>query len=282
MMDLRQALRLAASCTAAGLVLCGCNLGQTQSAILVDKDSTSGTTQSTSPFTVTGPWQIKYTFDCTKENAEGVVDANQFTIDVFNGDDNSTAFEHPQTTFISVKRRGTLDFTTPGDYYLHVDTQCDWTLQVVDLSSGTVVSTSSAPRVARPHGTVHFDLRFAAVDGFYSCDLTGTAAARCVVVDGTAGSSPFGPLSMHRTMAIQPGAADCVAATTSGTLTSAAGDTLTVTADKGQGCQRSLSSSFSFTVTGGTGIFKGATGSGTIAGRSGSADHWSGSITFAK
>lgn len=281
-MNLRSALRVAAGCTAAGTLLCGCNLGQAQSAILVDTDSTSGTTRSVAPFTVNGPWQIKYSFDCSKQNSEGVLNANQFTLDVFNGDDNSTAFEHPQTTYVSVQRKGTLGFKTPGDYYLHVDTLCDWTLQVIDVSSGAVVAGSAVPHVPQPHGTVHFDVRFAAADGFYGCDLTGTTAARCVVIDGTAGSSPFGPLSMHRTMAIQPGASDCVSATTSGTLTTAAGDTLTVTADKGQGCQRTLSSSFSFAVTGGTGIFKGATGSGTIAGRSGGPDRWTGSITFAQ
>jgi len=280
-MNLRAALRAAATVAVAGTVLSGCNFGGAQSAILVDSDSTTGTTRSLAPFAVSGPWRIKYTFDCTKEISEGVLNVNQFTIDVFNGDDNSTAFEHPQTTLVSVKRQGTLNFTTPGNYYLHVDTQCDWTLQVIDLSSGQVVSTSSAPHVPQPHGTVALDVTFTSDFGPYSCDLTGTTAQLCVVGDGTAAASPFGPLSMHLLVALH-GTGNCVPATTTGTVTAADGDVLDVKADKGQACQRSQTNSYSMTVTGGTGIFRNATGSVTITDRNGTSDRWSGSITFAQ
>jgi hypothetical protein len=280
--NLRAALSAAAGCAATGTLLCGCSLGQSQSAILVDTDSTTGSTQSLAPFTVSGHWQIKYTFDCTKQNSEEVLNVNQFTVDVFNGDDNSTAFEHPQTTFVSVKRRGTLDFTTPGNYYLHIDTQCDWTVQVVDLSSGPAASTSAAPRVPPVHGTVALDVTLTSDFGAYNCDLTGTAALLCQVGDGTAGTSPFGALSMHRTVAGQGGTGDCTTATTTGTLTAANGDVLNVQADKGQSCKKSGVDSYSFTVTGGTGIFKNATGSGTITHPHGASDRWSGSITLSQ
>jgi hypothetical protein len=281
-MSLRAALRAAASCAAAGTMLCGCNLGQSQSAVLVDTDSTSGTARSLAPFAVSGLWQIKYTFDCTKANSEGLLNVNQFSVDVFNGDDNSTAFEHPQTTFVSVKRRGTLDFTTPGNYYLHIDTQCDWTVQVIDLSSGPVASTSAAPHVPQAHGTVALDVTFISEFGRYNCDLTGTAALLCRVGDGTAGTSPFGALSMHRTVADQGGTGDCTTATTTGTLTAANGDVLNVQADKGQSCKRSGVDSYTFTVAGGTGIFRNATGSGTITDPHGASDRWSGSITLSQ
>jgi hypothetical protein len=280
--NLRGALSAAATCAAAGTLLCGCNLGQSQNALLVDTDSTTGATQSLAPFTVSGPWQIKYTFDCTKENSEELLNVNQFTIDVFNGDDNSTAFEHPQTTFVSVKQRGTLNFTTPGNYYLHIDTQCDWTLQVIDLSNGPVASASAAPKLPQPHGTVALDVTVISEFGPYNCDLTGTAALLCEVGDGTAGTSPFGALRLHRTVADQGGTGDCTTATTTGTLTAANGDVLNVQADKGQSCKRSGVDTYPFTVAGGTGIFKNATGSGTITGRRGGSDRWSGSITFAQ
>jgi hypothetical protein len=280
--NLRAALRAAAGWAAAGTLLCGCSLGQSQSAILVDTDSTNGTARSLAPFTVSGHWQIKYTFDCTKQNSEEVLNVNQFTVDVFNGDDNSTAFEHPQTTFVSVKRQGTLNFTTPGNYYLHVDTQCDWTVQVIDLSSGQVASASSPPRVPQAHGTVALDVTFTSEFGAYNCDLTGTAALLCQVGDGTVGTSPFGALSMHRTIADKGGTGDCTTATTTGTLTAANGDVLNVQADKGQSCKRSGADSYTFTVTGGTGIFRKATGSGTISHRRGGSDHWSGSIALSQ
>ena len=280
-MSLRAVLRLAATCAGAGLLLCGCSLGQVQSAVLVDTDSTAATSRSLDPFTVSGPWQIKYTFDCTKENSEGLLDVNQFTIDVFNGDDNSTAFEHPQTTVIAVKRRGTLNFMTPGDYYLHVDTQCDWTLQVVDLSSGTAAASAAASPVPHPHGTVALDTTFASDFGPYNCDLTGTAAHVCVVGDGTAGTSPFGPLSMHVMVAEQNGTGDCPTGTTTGTLTAANGDVLTVTVDRELSCKAGAAT-YSFTVTGGTGIFAKATGSGTINDRHGTSERWSGTITLAR
>jgi hypothetical protein len=279
---IRSALRATATLAAAATLLCGCNLGQAQNAILVDADSTKGPTQHIDPFTVRGAWQIKYTFDCTKQNSEGVLNADQFTIDVFDGDDNSTAFEHPQTTFVSVKRKGTLSFRTPGNYYLQVDTQCDWTLQVVDVSNGAVVSTTGAPHVRQPHGTVKFDVTFDSGFGPYSCDLTATSAPLCLVGDGTAGASPFGPLSMHRVVAVQGGTGSCTAATTTAMLTAANGDVLTVKSDKGQACPKSDKDSYTFTVTGGTGIFKGATGSGTIADSHGTSDRWSGTITFAQ
>ena len=278
--NLRAALRAAATCAAAGTLLCGCNLGQSQNAILVDKDSTTGTTQSLAPFTVSGPWQIKYTFDCTKQNSEELLNVNQFTVDVFNGDDNSTAFEHPQTTLVSVKRQGTLNFKTPGNYYLHIDTQCDWTLQAIDLSNGPVASASATPQVPQPHGSIALDVSFISKLGRYNCDLTGTAALRCEVGDGTAGTSPFGALRMHRTVAGQGGTDDCTTATTSGTLTAANGDVLNVQADKGQSCKRTGVDTYTFTVTSGTGIFRKATGSGTITDDHGASDHWSGSIMF--
>ncbi|HXA29486.1 MAG TPA: hypothetical protein VN193_12175 [Candidatus Angelobacter sp.] len=280
-MNLLALLRTAVGGVAAGTLLCGCSLGQAQSAILVDTDSTTGTAQSLAPFRVSGPWQVRYTFDCTKQNSEEVLNVNQFTLDVFNGDDNSTAFEHPQTTFVAVKRQGTLNFSTPGNYYLHVDTQCDWTLQAVDLSSGPVASASAAPRVPQPHGTVALDVTFASVFGPYNCNLTGTVAALCAVGDGTVGTSPFGALRMHRTFAVAAGVGDCFTSTTTGTLTAANGDVLDVQSTKGQACKRSNAASYSFTVTGGTGIFKNATGSGTIADQHGTSDRWNGSITFA-
>jgi hypothetical protein len=278
--NLRAALSAAATCAAAGTLLCGCGLSQSQTALLVDTDSTTGAARSLAPFTVPGAWQIKYTFDCTKQNSEELLDVNQFTIDVFNGDDNSTAFEHPQTTFVSVKRQGTLDFKTPGNYYLHTDTPCDWTLQVIDLSNGTPASASPAPRVPQAHGSVALDVTFASKVGPYNCDLSGTAARLCEVGDGTAGTSPFGALSMHRTVAHQGGTDDCTTATTSGTLTATNGDVLNVQADKGQSCKRSGVDTYPFTVTGGTGIFRNATGSGTITDNHGASDHWSGSIMF--
>lgn len=281
-MNLVAVLRAAAMCLTAGTLLCGCGLGQSQSALLVDADSTSGTTQSLSPFAVSGPWQLKYTFDCTKANSEGVLDADELTVDVFNGDDNSLAFEHPQTTLVSVQRRGALSFKTPGNYYVHVDTKCDWTMQVLDLGAGAAPSASPVPHVAQPHGTVPLDVTFASDFGPYNCDLTGTAASTCVVGDGTAAQSPFGALSMHLTVGLQRGTGDCSAAATMGTLTAANGDELNVKADKGEACTRSPVNKYSVAFTGGTGIFRNATGSATITDRQGTSDRWSGSITFSQ
>jgi hypothetical protein len=264
----------------AGIALSGCDLGLSQSAILVDTDSTSATTTTTTPFTVSGPWQVKYNVDCTKANSQGLLNINEFTINTFNGDDNSTAFEHPQTRIISVKRQGTMNFTTPGRYYLHVDTRCDWTLQVLDVSSGPARSASPVPHIAQPSGSVTLDVTFAALVGPYTCDPSVAGGSLCTVGDGSAGTSPFGALTMHRTAVYAVSKSDCISASTSGTLTAANGDELTVHADKGESCPKSGKDSFPFTVTGGTGIFKGTTGSGTITSTRGKSDHWKGTITF--
>jgi len=64
------------------------------------------------------------------------------------------------------------------------------------------------------------------------------------------------------------------------TLTTAGGDTLGVSSDRGQWCRGTGVDSFTFTVSGGTGVFKDATGSGTITGRIGGAQRLIGTITF--
>jgi hypothetical protein len=279
-MTLRSRLAAAAMCAAAGIVLSGCDLGLSQSAILLDTDSTSATIATTAPFTVTGPWQVKYNLDCTKANSEGVLNTDTFTIDAFNGDDNSTAFEHPVTTIISVKRQGVLNFTTPGRYYLHIDTQCDWTLQVIDLSGGPAPSTSPVPHIAQPTGAVALDVTFAAAFGPYKCDASVAGGSLCTVGDGSASTSSFGALTMHRTVVYVISKSACTTASTVGTLTAANGDVLNFQADKSEACAKSGVDSFPFTVTGGTGIFKGATGSGTITNTHITSDHWKGTITF--
>ena len=271
-------LRFALAALSTGVLLSSCSLGGSRSTILLDRDSTSGASQTTSAFAVSGPWQIRYTFDCTKQNSEGVLNSDQFTVDVFNGDDNSTAYEHPQTTVVSVKRKGVLAFSTPGNYYLHVDTACDWTLQVVDATGGAPAQTP-APRVAPQHGSVTVDVTFSAVFGPYACDLTGTPGALCEVADGTADRSPFGPLTLHRTVGDKGGTGACHSAGGAGTLTAANGDTLQVTADGGQVCPQIGHESLDVTVTGGTGVFGGATGKLTVV-RQGDADHWAGAITL--
>lgn len=276
----RAHLLAVAACGVAVISTCACNTDLLQSAVVVDTDSTSGNMRSIEPFTTTGPWQIKYNFDCTKQNAEQLTDINQFTVDVLNADDNSTAFEHPQTVVTSVKRTGTVSFQRPGRYYLYIDTRCDWTLQVTDFAGGPTPTATPAPHIAQPTGTVSLDVTFASVFGPYDC-TSAPGGGLCSVGDGTVGTSPFGALTLHRTVSYSGGTGDCVMASTQATLTAANGDVLGFQSDSGQSCHKTGVDTFQVSVKGGTGIFKDATGSGTITNRHGTADQWKATVTFA-
>jgi hypothetical protein len=75
-----------------------------------------------------------YSWDCSRQASERVSGVDRFDMIVYNSDDMSTAFEHPEVHRTGRKGGATLHFTTPGEYNAAVDTVCDWHLQAVDLS----------------------------------------------------------------------------------------------------------------------------------------------------
>ena len=90
---------------------------------------------------------------------------------------------------------------------------------------------------------------------------TGTI---CVTTNGTGQAAGLGSVSLSRTSIDAPGGADsCGPATTKGTLTLATGDTITFTGT-GTFCRAGQVASFNYKITGGTGRYLHATGSGAI------------------
>jgi hypothetical protein len=125
------------------VALCACNLSLLQTAVLLDLDSTTSPPK-TGHFNPPGAWQIKYHYDCSRQNSEGLLNTNKFTISVYNADDDSTSFENPTSAFTGVKKDGVISFKRGGVFYLVIDTVCDWTLQVLDISGGGGTTASSS------------------------------------------------------------------------------------------------------------------------------------------
>jgi hypothetical protein len=85
-------------------------------------------------FAPQGAWDLRYQWDCTRAREEGVPDASGFDVTIFNADDDTTAFEHPQASRSGGNGTGVLHYRRSGIYYLDVQTQCDWSVAVVDRS----------------------------------------------------------------------------------------------------------------------------------------------------
>jgi hypothetical protein len=82
----------------------------------------------TAPFRVDGPWQVKYTFDCSALGYEG-----NFAISLYDN-------RHPDTlvnlmvNVLDLNAGDVVHQTGNGTYFLAVDTQCNWSLEVDTLT----------------------------------------------------------------------------------------------------------------------------------------------------
>jgi hypothetical protein len=103
-------------------------------------------------------------------------------------------------------------------------------------------------------------------DHYTAADCGGTSppGTVCVASSGSGQESKLGAVSLQRTSIYAPGGSDsCGPATTKGTLTLVAGDSITFTGT-GNFCRATQSASFTYKFTGGTGKYLHATGGGTI------------------
>jgi hypothetical protein len=122
-----------AAIVAACLLMTACNLKFAGSTDLVNLDSTQSNNMSGN-FTVPGTWDLKYSWDCSKQASQGATDIDRFSMSIYNSDDDSTAFEHPDTTRKGRSGGETLHFKHSGQYYFTIDSPCDWQAKVVDTS----------------------------------------------------------------------------------------------------------------------------------------------------
>jgi hypothetical protein len=114
--------------------LAGCNSGVATQTDLVDTESGAGVAGS-GTFKATGSWDLKLSYDCTRQLAEKVPGAaSGIQLTVYNGDDQSEAFEHPESHWKGAHGNQVLHFKRSGPYSVAVDSKCDWRLVVIDTS----------------------------------------------------------------------------------------------------------------------------------------------------
>jgi hypothetical protein len=117
---------------AATWALTACNGGVTTQTDLLTLESGAGVS-GTGKFHVTGSWDIKLTYDCSRQLAEKVSGAaDGVSLTVYNADDQSEAFEHPESQWKGARGSQVLHFKRIGPYSVTVDSKCDWRLAVVD------------------------------------------------------------------------------------------------------------------------------------------------------
>jgi hypothetical protein len=122
---------------ASALALAGCNTGVATHTDLVDVESGAGVAGS-GTFKAPGTWDLKLSYDCTRQLAENVPGAAAgIGLTVYNADDQSEAFEHPQSQWKATHGNQLLHFKRSGPYSVAVDSKCDWHLVVVDTSANS-------------------------------------------------------------------------------------------------------------------------------------------------
>lgn len=107
--------------------------GTQQEIRYVDMDSASHRGGSGN-FNPLGSWDMKYTWNCARQHSENLRDLDRLDLTVYNADDDSTAFEHPEVHVTGAKGGATLHYQRSGWYYITIDSPCDWKLLVVDTS----------------------------------------------------------------------------------------------------------------------------------------------------
>lgn len=116
---------VAAALVAIGLS--GCGTGA--SAVLVAINGSGPYTSAT--FDPTGPWTVSYRWDCSGVAARGQPVAQELSWDVYNGDDQTYAADHPHVQVKGKKGSGTVRYPMSGAYYLDVSSGCDYVIQVI-------------------------------------------------------------------------------------------------------------------------------------------------------
>jgi hypothetical protein len=127
------------------------------------------------------------------------------------------------------------------------------------LAGGTATPTASPTPFSGAFQAVFADHYTAT-----ACSSGQSTGTICASTTGTGQAAGLGTTSLSRTSIYAPGGADsCDSATTKGTLTLATGDTITFTGT-GTFCPALQVASFTYKITGGTGSYLHAMGSGTI------------------
>jgi hypothetical protein len=88
----------------------------------------------TGHFSPTGAWDLRYSWSCARARSEGLADAHGVDLVVYNADDDSTSFENPEASSRAMHGAGVLHYHRSGEFYIGLQTNCDWQVDVVDRS----------------------------------------------------------------------------------------------------------------------------------------------------
>ncbi|MFN2539705.1 MAG: hypothetical protein ABR549_16345 [Mycobacteriales bacterium] len=76
------------------------------------------------------PWTVRYSWDCTKQLAQGRAVVQKLRVNVAHADDGSSVEQDYLTDRAGKKGSGVLSYERPGAYVVRVTTDCDWRLRV--------------------------------------------------------------------------------------------------------------------------------------------------------
>lgn len=141
----------------------------------------------------------------------------------------------------------------------------------VSTPQSTTSPTATATAVAQgptatalPPGVVMLQGTISENYATVSCPAGKPSGTICVSAGGTGPLSSLGTISLTRKAILEPGGADsCGPSTMDGTVTMGGGDTLSFTAT-GTFCRGTATARYTYTITGGTGAYRGAGGKGSI------------------
>lgn len=118
--------------TAAALLIAGCGHTLANSVVL---DTDSSQVGEPGSFVVTGRWDLKYSWDCSRQHSERLTGLDTFDMRIDNTEDMSGAADHPALDRTGAKGTGVLHFQHAGEYSVVLNTACDWRVQAIDRST---------------------------------------------------------------------------------------------------------------------------------------------------
>lgn len=158
------------------------------------------------------------------------------------------------------------------------------------VSSPSLTVTTTLIPTATPN-TAPFQIPFQEQDMSFTCPANQSQAFACLIFHGTGHATEIGATTMTRSaiVASDVDSNNCHAIMSTGFLATSKQDHITFTAT-GKYCGATDTATYTFTITGGVGKYKGASGNGTIRvgpttstseNRENRVEIWSGTLMYA-
>lgn len=155
-------------------------------------------------------------------------------------------------------------------------------------AQATPQGSARAPTSTSTQKSAPFQVTFHEQDAPFTCPPGQTAVFACLTFTGSEQATELGSITLTRQAIVASAttSAGCHTVSSSGHLTAANHDSMTFTAP-GISCGASDTASYTYTITGGTGRYRGASGTGTITVQAPTAngvetrtEMWSGTLIY--